>query len=154
MAQVAALLSVVWQWRIAHYFCHHFGTSVGDAVCCSGGWLTMMLVSNISYFCRYFRPPPPSKCSDQRTYLTKDVWSTQLPGGLPLSGLLQPFCGPLQPFLSKPQLNDNLTSTVVGGWTWKWLCTPPHPTPPTHPTPHKLNIGNISAVTDPILTKL
>ena len=33
--------------------------------------------------------------------------------------------------LSQPQLNDNLTSTVVGGWTWKWLCTPPHPTPPT-----------------------
>ena len=35
------------------------------------------------------------KCLDQRTYLTKDVWSTQLPGGIPLSRPLQPFCGPL-----------------------------------------------------------
>ena len=39
---------------------------------------------------------------------------------------------------------------IIGlGLTTKWLCKP-HPTPP----PHKLNISNISAVTDPILMKL
>ena len=27
------------------------------------------------------------------------------------------------------QLQRNLNPTVVGGWTWKWLCKP-HPTPP------------------------
>ena len=31
------------------------------------------------------------------------------------------------------QLQRNLNPTIVGGLTWKWLCTPHHPTPP-HPT--------------------
>ena len=47
--------------------------------------------------------------------------------------------------LSKPQPNLNTRL----GLTIKWLCKPP-----THPTPHKLNISNISVVTDPILMKL
>ena len=43
--------------------------------------------------------------------------------------------------------NPNLTSTQWLGLTIKWLCKP-------HPTPQKLNVSNISAVTDPILMKL
>ena len=61
----------------------------------------------------------------------------------PLSGSFHIVTTPTQ---RQPNLN------VVGGLTRKWLCKP-HPTPPP-PTPHKLNISNISAVTDPILTKL
>ena len=45
------------------------------------------------------------------------------------------------------QLQRNLNPTIVGGWT----PTPPHP---TQPTPQKLNVRNISAVTAPILAKL
>ena len=58
----------------------------------------MMLVSNISAVISFLLHRlcfSYKKCSDQRTYLKKDVWSTQLPGGVPLSGPLQPFCGPL-----------------------------------------------------------
>ena len=47
------------------------------------------------------------------------------------------------------QLNNN--STKVGFDTKMTVHT--HPTPP-HPPPQKLNVCNISAVTDPILTKL
>ena len=45
--------------------------------------------------------------------------------------------------LSKPQLNLNTTSTVVGFDMKMTVQT----------TPHKLNGSNISAVTDPISTK-
>ena len=58
----------------------------------------MMLVSNISAVISFLLHRlcfSYKKCSDQRNFLTKDVWSTQLPGGIPLSGPLQPFCGPL-----------------------------------------------------------
>ena len=58
----------------------------------------MMLVSNISAVISFLLHRlcfSYKMCSDQRTYLKKDVWSTQLPGGVPLSGPLQPFCGPL-----------------------------------------------------------
>ena len=49
-------------------------------------------------------------------------------------------------FLSKPQLNVNSTTIQPKlGLTRKWLCKPPHPTTP----PQKLNVRNISAVTDP-----
>ena len=47
---------------------------------------------------------------------------------------------------TQPNLNTRM------GLTIKWLCTP-HPPNPTPPTPQKLNVSNISAVTDPILMK-
>ena len=55
--------------------------------------------------------------------------------------------------LSNPQLNHNSTQpqpniTLVGLDTEMNL----HTTPPTHP--QKLNVSNISAVTDPILMQL
>ena len=62
----------------------------------------MMLVSNISAVISFLLHRlcfSYKKCSDQRTYLKKDVWSTQLPRGIPLSGPLQPFCGPLAAIL-------------------------------------------------------
>ena len=48
--------------------------------------------------------------------------------------------------LSQPQLNLNSTQKL--GVTWKWLYTI------TTTTHHKLNVQNILAVPDPILTKL
>ena len=45
--------------------------------------------------------------------------------------------------------NPNLTSTQRLGFTRKWLYNHHH-----HHPPHKLNVSNISAVTDPILMKL
>ena len=49
--------------------------------------------------------------------------------------------------LSQPQLNYNATSTSTAvGFDMKMTLHTTHP--------HKLNFSNISAVTDPILTKL
>ena len=49
--------------------------------------------------------------------------------------------------------NPNLTSTQGIGFDHKMTVqTPPHPPPPL--PPQKLNISNISAVTDSILMKL
>ena len=53
-------------------------------------------------------------------------------------------------FLSKPQ--PNLNTTV--GLYMKMTLQPPPPPPTHHHYPHKLNVSNISAVTDPILMKL
>ena len=50
--------------------------------------------------------------------------------------------------LSKPRLNPNLTQpniTLVGLDLKMTLHIPPHP--------HKLNVSNISAITDPILKR-
>ena len=52
--------------------------------------------------------------------------------------------------LSKPQLNHNSTQpNITLGWVRHENDFAYHPTPP-----HKLNVSNISAVTDPILMKL
>ena len=37
------------------------------------------------------------------------------------------------------QLQRNLNTTIVGGWTWKWLCKPHH-----HPPTHTNSISAIS----------
>ena len=52
---------------------------------------------------------------------------------------------------SKPQVNYNITSTNYS-WRLDMKMTVQTPYPPTHP--QKLNIHNISAVTDQIFTKL
>ena len=57
--------------------------------------------------------------------------------------------------LSKPQLNHNSTKpNITLSWVRHENDFAYHPTPPPHPPPHKLNVTNISAVTDPILMKL
>ena len=56
--------------------------------------------------------------------------------------------------LSKPQLNHNSTQpTITVSWVKHENDAAYHPTTTTT-TPHKLNVFNISAVTDPILMKL
>ena len=54
--------------------------------------------------------------------------------------------------------NPNSTSTQKLGLTWKWLYTtnlhPPTPPPTSNHHHHKLNVINISAVPDLIVTKL
>ena len=52
--------------------------------------------------------------------------------------------------------NPNSTSTQLKSWVWHEndFNPPPPPTTTTHHHPHKLNVSNISAVTDPISTKL
>ena len=55
----------------------------------------------------------------------------------------------LMDFLSKPQPNLNLTLTQRLSFTRKLLYNQHH-----HPPPQKLNVSNISAVSDPILMKL
>ena len=53
--------------------------------------------------------------------------------------------------LSKPQLNHNSTQpNITLSWVRHENDFAYHPTRP----PHKLNVSNISAVTDPILMKL
>ena len=65
------------------------------------------------------------------------------------------ICAEFLALLSNPQINHNSTQphpniTVVRLDLKMTLQT----TPPTQPTPQKLNVSNISAVTDPIFTKL
>ena len=57
--------------------------------------------------------------------------------------------------LSKPQLNHNSTQpNITLSWVRQENNFANPPTPPHPPPPHKLNVSNISAVTEPILMKL
>ena len=83
MALVAALLSVVWQ-------CNDIVPTISAIIFAQASAMQAPLFRRLTdndvsfqYCCRYFFSS------------TVYVLSTQLPGGVPLSGPLQPFCGPL-----------------------------------------------------------
>ena len=100
MARVAALLSVVWQ-------CNDIVPTISAIIFAQASAMQAQLFRGLTdndvsfqYFCRYFFSPPPSMFLIQEVLGSKNLFKKRLlehpiTWGEPLSGPLQPFCGPL-----------------------------------------------------------
>ena len=115
------------------------GTSLGEDFCSPG--MTNCCTCSASLMSTFCSPG---------TSLASNIWypGTSLDIKYWLSGttLENDLCTPgiaicppswKRYMLLKPQLQRYLNPTIVGGWTWKWLCTPHHP-------PHTYSMSVIS----------